>query len=261
MRRDNRIQEKDKLKTILYVGGSLVAIAILAFVAIFMLYGGSSNENEGSQFSTAKISNLVPNNTMSNTNSQTEEASIAIGKSVNEVKNETNTTKTTNTQQTTTKQEEKKDESSSSEQKQVEKKEAEKDPVFVKPVEGEILREYAKDKLVYSETLKEWITHLGIDIKADKTSVVKCAADGRVASIKNDPRYGLTVVVEHANNFKTVYSNLLTAEFVTEGEEIKSGQTIGTVGNTSTFEVLDEDHLHFEILKNNENVDPSIYIP
>ena len=284
MRRDNRIQEKDKLKTILYVGGSLVAIAILAFVAIFMLYGGSSNENEGSQFSTAKISNLVPNNTMSNTNSQTEEASIAIGKSVNEVKNETNTTgntttkkesaenttksnnvtnttKTTNTQQTTTKQEEKKDESSSSEQKQVEKKEAEKDPVFVKPVEGEILREYAKDKLVYSETLKEWITHSGIDIKADKTSVVKCAADGRVASIKNDPRYGLTVVVEHANNFKTVYSNLLTAEFVTEGEEIKSGQTIGTVGNTSTFEVLDEDHLHFEILKNNENVDPSIYIP
>ncbi len=284
MRRDNRIQEKDKLKTILYVGGSLVAIAILAFVAILMLYGGSSNENEKSQFSTAKISNLVPNNTMSNTNSQTEEASTSIGKSVNEMKNETNTTggtttkkesaenttksnnvtnttKTTNTQQTTTKQEEKKDESSSSEQKQVEKKEAEKDPVFVKPVEGEILREYAKDKLVYSETLKEWITHSGIDIKADKTSVVKCAADGRVASIKNDPRYGLTVVVEHANNFKTVYSNLLTAEFVTEGEEIKSGQTIGTVGNTSTFEVLDEDHLHFEILKNNENVDPSIYIP
>lgn len=281
MRRDNRIQEKDKVKNILYVGGSLVAIAILAFVAIFMLYGGSSNENEGSQFSTAKISNLVPNNTMSNTNSQTEEASTSIGKSVNEMKNETNTTsntatknentvksnkatdttKTTNTQQTTIKEEEKKDESSNSEQKPVEKKESEKDPVFIKPVEGEILREYAKDKLVYSETLKEWITHLGIDIIADKTSVVKCAADGRVASIKNDPRYGLTVVVEHTNNFKTVYSNLLTAEFVTEGEEIKSGQTIGTVGNTSTFEVLDKDHLHFEILKNNENVDPSIYIP
>ena len=68
---------------------------------------------------------------------------------------------------------------------------------FAKPVEGDIVRDFAVESLIYSETLKEWITHLGIDIKADKTSVVKCAADGRVASIKNDPRYGLTVVISH----------------------------------------------------------------
>ena len=85
-------------------------------------------------------------------------------------------------------------------------------------------------------------------------------ADGKVIAIKNDPRYGLTVVIEHQNQFKTVYANLLTAEFVTEGEEVKSGQTIGTVGNTAIFEIADEAHLHFEILKNDENVDPNIYI-
>ena len=90
--------------------------------------------------------------------------------------------------------------------------------------------------------------------------MVKCAADGRVSAIKNDPRYGLTVIVDHQAGYKTIYSNLLTAEFVTQGEEIKSGQTIGTIGNTSTFEILDEDHLHFEILKDNENVDPNIYM-
>lgn len=285
MRRDNRIQEKNNVKTILYVGGSLVGIAILAFIAISMLFGGTSKENDGSQFSTAKVSNLVPNNTTTNSTIKTETASTSIGKSVNEMKNETNTVGTTtvkkesaesttksNTTTNTTKatnttksdaakQENSTEERKVDETKTEEKKEKEKDPVFIKPVEGETLREYAKDKLVYSETLKEWITHFGVDIKADKTSVVKCAADGRVASIKNDPRYGLTVVVEHANNFKTVYSNLLTAEFVTEGEEITSGQTIGTIGNTSTFEVLDADHLHFEILKDNENVDPNIYIP
>ena len=285
MRRDNRIQEKNNVKTILYVGGSLVGIAILAFIAISMLFGGTSKENDGSQFSTAKVSNLVPNNTTTNSTIKTETASTSIGESVNEMKNEkntvgtttvkkesaesttksnttTNTTKATNTTKSdAAKQENSTEERKVDETKTEEKKEKEKDPVFIKPVEGETLREYAKDKLVYSETLKEWITHFGVDIKADKTSVVKCAADGRVASIKNDPRYGLTVVVEHANNFKTVYSNLLTAEFVTEGEEITSGQTIGTIGNTSTFEVLDADHLHFEILKDNENVDPNIYIP
>ena len=65
-------------------------------------------------------------------------------------------------------------------------------------------------------------------------------------SIKNDPRYGLTVVIEHTNGFQTIYSNLLTAEFVEEGEEVKQGDTIATVGNTATFEIADESHLHFE---------------
>ena len=66
---------------------------------------------------------------------------------------------------------------------------------------------------------------------------------------------GLTVVIEHNNGYSTVYSNLLTAEFVTAGESVKKGQTIGTVGNTATFEISDEPHLHFEILKDNVQID------
>ncbi len=81
-----------------------------------------------------------------------------------------------------------------------------------------------------------------------------------VKSIKNDPRYGLTVVIEHTNGFESVYSNLLTAEFVVEGEKVKEGQTIGTVGNTATFEISDEAHLHFEIKKAGEYLDPELYI-
>ena len=39
---------------------------------------------------------------------------------------------------------------------------------------------FAKDSLVYSNTLQEWVTHNGIDIKAEKTTVVKAAAEGEV---------------------------------------------------------------------------------
>lgn len=131
---------------------------------------------------------------------------------------------------------------------------------FVKPTEGEIICEYAKDNLIYSETLKEWITHTAIDIKADKTSVVKSSADGVVKTIVNDPRYGLTVIIEHEDGYETVYSNLLTAEFVVEGEEVTQGQTIGTVGNTAVFESNMESHLHFELLKDGEYLDPAIYL-
>ena len=134
------------------------------------------------------------------------------------------------------------------------------DPTFKYPVTGEVLTEYAKDKLVYSNTLGEWITHTGIDIKAEKTTVVKASADGIVKSIVNDPRYGLTVIIEHDDGYETVYANLLTAEFVVVGEEVAQGQTIGTAGNTAPFESSMECHLHFELIKDGEYLDPAIYL-
>lgn len=138
--------------------------------------------------------------------------------------------------------------------------ETKKDITFTKPTDGEIICEFAKDNLIYSETLKEWITHTAIDIKADKTSIIKASADGIVKSIVNDPRYGLTVVMQHDDGYETVYSNLLTAEFVVEGEEVKQGQTIGTAGNTASFESEMESHLHFELLKDGQYLDPNIYL-
>mgnify|MGYP000180913977 FL=1 len=143
---------------------------------------------------------------------------------------------------------------------EVKKETKKKEVKFEKPVEGKILKEFAKENLVFSNTLNEWTTHTGIDISAEKTTVVKSAYEGTVESIKNDPRYGLTVIIAHQDGYKTTYSNLLTSEFVVEGEKVSTGQTIGTVGNTATFEIADESHLHFEILKDNIQVDPTIYI-
>ncbi len=131
---------------------------------------------------------------------------------------------------------------------------------FEVPINGEIIKEYARDSLVYSNTLQEWVTHNGIDIKADKTSVVKAVANGKVTAIKNDPRYGLTVIITHDGGYQSVYSNLLTSEFVVKGEKVEKGQSIGTVGNSASFEIADEYHLHFELLKDNEYVDPVVYI-
>lgn len=140
------------------------------------------------------------------------------------------------------------------------KEEPKKEITFSMPIDGEIVRGFAKDSLVYSETLQEWIVHQAIDIKANSRDVVKAAEEGTVMAIKSDPRYGLTVIIEHDGGFKTVYSNLLTAEFVVEGEKVKKGQTLGTVGSSATFEIADEPHLHFEMLKDSIYVDPTIYI-
>lgn len=285
MRRERRSLGKSNLdfKRILYIAGGILSISIITFISIFILNGvGGEEQQQIAKFNTS-IVNEYQTNMLNDTDfdNTTEETSSQMGKTVNEVEEseasssedentviqeETEgTTKyavnTSNMEENTVKESNAstKQEETAVEEK-VEEKEEVKDPEFKRPVEGDIIREYAKENLVYSATLDEWITHNGIDLAAEKTSVVRASADGTVKSIKNDPRYGLTVVIEHTNGFQTIYSNLLTAEFVEEGEEVKQGDTIATVGNTATFEIADESHLHFEILKNNESLDPELYL-
>ena len=263
MRRQNRRPFSDEKETnkIIYLSISILVIAVLAFTITFIIYSNYLNKDTKiAEFKTTTIKELEELN-----KENSSQASSSIGKNVNEVEKETsNETKNEVTRiainTTNMEKEDLATTAKTTEVKEEKKEEKFPDPVFTKPVEGEIVTEFASDKLVYSNTLQEWVTHNGIDIKADKTTVVKASEEGTVKSIKNDPRYGITVVIEHSNGYSSVYSNLLTAEFVKEKEKVKKGQTIGTVGNTATFEIADEAHLHFEILKNNEYVDPSQYI-
>lgn len=256
-----------------YKIGAAVSVLLIASVITFIVLA-KKKDNKIAQTqeefpSVMSSSNIVENEEVSSEESQFQEIATSENNNTNtESANKTSDKKTTENKTTENKSTENASKTSSkksntTENKAETSKNEEKknvDPVFCYPVEGEIIMEYAKDKLVYSNTLGEWITHLGIDIKASKTTVVKASSDGTVKSIKTDPRYGLTVVIEHTNGFSTVYSNLLTAEFVKEGEKVSSGQTIGTVGNTASFEILDESHLHFEILKDNEQIDPNMYL-
>ena len=261
----------------MYVIGGIAVIVVIAFVISYILYTNSISKqarldiNESLEITNQTDDSQIINMIENEQNSET--VSSSIGRTVNEMENaqvenqemESSNKMAVNTSNT----QEKETEETSQEVNEanvnettnvLEETPVEQDPTFIKPVEGEILKDYSKDNLTYSNTLDEWTTHLGIDYVAEKTDIVKASADGTIKSIKNDPRYGLTVVIEHTNGFESVYSSLLTAEFVNVGEEIKQGQTIATVGNTATFEIADETHLHFEIKKDGENVDPNIYI-
>lgn len=263
MRRGRReLRQKSYSRNLLFLVGGFLLLIILTFVITFVIYNNKLKNSTYSTLTAEKIAELVPND-IESSEQDIEQASTEIGKTIEEVINtmenkiEENQNDTEeNIEKTTSVQTE---ENNKQTEEVVEKPVVIKDPEFVRPVDGEIARNFAKDTLIYSETLDEWITHLGIDIKADRTTVVKSSEKGKITAIKNDPRYGLTVIVEHVNGFKTVYSNLLTTEFVSEGEEIEKGQSIGTVGNSASFEICDEPHLHFEILKDDVNVDPTIY--
>lgn len=274
MRRGKRVLEKDNL--FIYLGTVIFFLLAIALGIIIYMTNKTTDKLKNEQ--------LIEQSEISQTGEDIEEASTEIGKTVDEQekkeedyevktidKEELNSVVTNNTSLTENKNTSKKDNNIKEENNPVdepdtvtqiesEPKEIKKEISFIKPTEGEVICEFAKDNLIYSETLKEWITHTGIDIKADKTSVIKAATDGIIKTIVNDPRYGLTITIEHDEGYETVYSNLLTAEFVVEGEEVTQGQTIGTAGNTASFESSMESHLHFELLKDGEYVDPTIYL-
>ena len=278
MRKDSKF----KNNTALYIAGG---VGILAIIVIgLLMYSHKIKENvKDETMSLEKMTTVIGenNNSTEKNNTETESASTELGKTVEESKNEineknntvNNTTNTNNTSNKVNKNTKSKNitnntnvnsstsaKSATTVPKEEKNAEQKQTLAFQKPVEGDIMQEYAQENLVYSKTLEEWTTHNGIDIKADKTTVVKAAEAGTVKSIKNDPRYGLTIVIEHDSTYQTVYSNLLTSEFVVEGEKVEKGQSIGTVGNSAVFEVADEPHLHFEILKNSIQVDPNIYL-
>jgi len=129
------------------------------------------------------------------------------------------------------------------------------------PVTGKVTLEFATDKLVYSKTLEQWRAHEGLDIAAERGTPVRAAADGYVSAIKNDPRYGIVVVLNHDNNVQTVYANLASDEVVAVNQKVKKGDIIGSVGDTAKFETVDESHLHFEVLIDNKHVNPADYLP
>lgn len=257
MSRRQRRGEKPETNISMIILTGIVLVVAVAFTLTYVAYNNRMARNTKMQTTNTQILSSADNEMLNMITNETDSKSVSspVGKSVNEMENTEKIAINTSDYENKTKEEK------PVENKQEETKQEEvKDPSFVKPADGEIVKDYSKDNLVYSSTLEEWTTHLGIDIAMQKTDVVKAVADGKVKSIKNDPRYGLTVVIEHQNGFESIYSSLLTAEFITVGEEIKQGSTIATVGNTATFEIADTTHLHFEMKKDGQNVDPNIYM-
>ncbi|KXG76271.1 M23 family metallopeptidase [Thermotalea metallivorans] len=129
------------------------------------------------------------------------------------------------------------------------------------PVAGKIGMGYAADRLVYSKTLDQYTTHYGVDIIAPENTPVVAVLPGEVIEVTNDSRLGIVIAIAHEGDIITRYANLSTSEMVKVGDKVEKGQVISGVGKTALFESLEEPHLHFEVLMDGKNVDPTPYLP
>lgn len=99
--------------------------------------------------------------------------------------------------------------------------------------------------------------HYAVDIVATKNAPVKAVADGRVVFAEWTSETGYVLIVEHANGLISVYKHNASLN-KSQGDFVKSGEVIATVGNTG--ELTTGPHLHFELWNNGYPIDPTLYI-
>ncbi len=131
--------------------------------------------------------------------------------------------------------------------------------VFSAPVKGKVIEEFSGDDLVYNESLKDWRSHSGVDFAADIGEKVVCSAAGVVEKVF-DSELGHCVVIDHKNGYRTMYANLKEDTGLSEGDDIAAGDVVGMVGDTALGDSTDLPHLHFEIMKKNESLNPVDYL-
>ena len=85
--------------------------------------------------------------------------------------------------------------------------------------------------------------------------------DGVVESIyRDDVLTGTEITIDHGNGVKSVYRFIAVADGLSVGTNVKRGDVIATVAEATGEEYKDGAHLHFEILKEGKQVDPTTYL-
>ncbi len=135
-------------------------------------------------------------------------------------------------------------------------------PEFSLPVDGEISFDFSDSVPVFSPTMGDWRTHLGVDVLAELGSEVFAVADGTVTNVWEDPFMGTCVSIEHSGNAVSIYKNLAkdVGDGIVIGCSVKAGDVIGSVGETAMNEIAQEPHLHFEMTVKGETVDPKNHL-
>ncbi|HPE82431.1 MAG TPA: M23 family metallopeptidase [Aequorivita sp.] len=116
---------------------------------------------------------------------------------------------------------------------------------------------FAPVKGTISEPYDSKTKHYAVDVVTAKDSPVKAVADGTVIFAEWTASTGYVLILKHDNNFISVYKHnaMLTKE---QGEIVKAGEVIGTVGNTG--ELTTGPHLHFELWRDGFPINPTSFI-
>lgn len=116
---------------------------------------------------------------------------------------------------------------------------------FISPVRGIVSQKFDPQN------------HFGIDVVTPADKAILACLSGTVIYSSYSQKDGHILIIEHANNFISVYKHA-KSRFKKAGDKVRTGDPIAIVGNTG--ENSSGPHLHFELWLNQKPVNPSDYI-
>ncbi len=108
------------------------------------------------------------------------------------------------------------------------------------------------------------VAHEGIDIPVNQGTIIRAPADAIVSHV-NDRGLGYnSLILSHAGGYATLYGHV-SAFLVKEGQAVRAGDPIAksgaTPGTPGAGLLTTGPHLHFEVLKDGEHIDPQSVLP
>jgi murein DD-endopeptidase MepM/ murein hydrolase activator NlpD len=98
--------------------------------------------------------------------------------------------------------------------------------------------------------------HYGVDLTAPVGTTISASDGGTVVYAGSRNSYGLLVIIDHGNSYKTYYSHCNSIS-VKVGDTVTQGQSIATVGRTGN---ATGSHIHFEVRVNDKCMNPVNYV-
>ncbi|MBB6480847.1 M23 family metallopeptidase [Spirochaeta isovalerica] len=103
----------------------------------------------------------------------------------------------------------------------------------------------------------EWYLHKGLDLGYGMGQPIVATANGKVTLVDYEKNgFGHYMVIQHKYGFDTKYAHMQNI-YVKEGQEVKQGDVIGTMGNSG---LSDGPHLHYEVRIGSQVLDPAKFI-
>ena len=121
------------------------------------------------------------------------------------------------------------------------------------PAEGKVVGEYGAQihPRFGTKTFRN-----GIDIDVTEGTSIVAVYAGQVLYTGWFRGYGNLIIVDHGSEYYTLYAHAAEVK-VKEGDEVKQGQTIGTVGDTGS---LQGPRLYFEVRHEGKSQDPAQWL-
>lgn len=127
------------------------------------------------------------------------------------------------------------------------------------PVNGSVILPFSMETTVFFKTLEQYRCNPGMLISAGSGTTVQSAYLGQVTNVTSDNTYGNMVTVYLGNDYSVTYGQLDTV-YVKEGDYVKAGESIGTIGTPTDSFTEEGSHLYFKMKKGEEPVDPVLFM-